>query len=67
MDNELTETELNNIYHTFSKEQMRLLNLLHSCDTNLNEKDIQSQFTLLNTLMLNVMRLRNKKKKVTEY
>ena len=67
MDNELTETELNNIYHKFSKEQMRLLNQLQSCNTNLNEKDIQSQFTILNTLMLNVIRLRNKKKKVIEY
>jgi|688.fasta_scaffold566312_2 hypothetical protein len=64
---ELSETELNNIYHRFSKEQVRLLSLLQSGDSNLNERDITAQFTLLNTLMLNTMRYRNKRKKAIEF
>ena len=66
MFNELTEQKLNSMYDDLSKEQMKLLGELKtesSCDLS---KDLQTQkqLSLLNTLMMNTLRLRNVKKKI---
>jgi hypothetical protein len=59
---EITEQYLNKCYEDFSKEQMRLLNDMKTATDDTKEKDIQKQLTLLNTLVVSTLRLRNLKK-----
>lgn len=60
---DITEQFLNKTYDDFSKEQQRILNDIKSgCDDdkiNYNEK----QFNIINSLLLNILKLRNLKKK----
>jgi hypothetical protein len=63
--NDLTESNLNNIYDLFSKEQMSLMNTIKT-STELEdkrEKSVQKQLSLLNTIMISILRLRNLRKK----
>ncbi len=63
--NDLTEQVLNQIYDLFSKEQMNHMNTIKT-STELEdkrEKSIQKQLTLLNTILISILRLRNLKKK----
>jgi hypothetical protein len=65
--NDLTEQYLNKCYEDFSKEQMRLLNeMKNGGETEEKDKelDIQKQLTLLNSLMIGVLRFRNLRKKI---
>lgn len=65
---DLTEHYLEALYDNFSKEQMRLMTDMKNCkdpEHSAKEQDIQKQLTLLNTLMLSCLRLRNLKKKIT--
>lgn len=67
MFNDLTESYLDNLYDTLSKEQMRLMTEMKNCkdpESSSKEQDIQKQLTLLNTLMISTLRLRNLKKKI---
>ena len=67
MFSDLNEQNLDKIYEDFSKEQMRLMTEMKNCkdaESNGKEQDIQKQLTLLNTLMINTLRLRNLKKKI---
>jgi len=62
--NDLTEQYLDNLYDTLQKEQQSLLQDIKSgCDSE-KEKYNQKQFTLLNTIMINVLRLRNLRKQI---
>jgi len=70
MNSDLTEQYLGKVYDDFSREQQRLMNDLKSscCDNGLgdNSKEIelQRQVALLNTLMINILKFRNLKKKI---
>ena len=64
--NDLTEMNLNNIYDLLSKEQMNHMNTLKTSSTDIEEKrekSIQKQLSLLNTIMISILRLRNLRKK----
>jgi Sec7-like guanine-nucleotide exchange factor len=63
MNNDISEQYLDKFYDDIQKEQLRMMNDFKSgCDLA-KEKDIQQQITLMNTLMMTAMRLRNKRKK----
>ena len=61
---DITEQFLNDCVDKFNREQMRLLTDLKGSQTtdDSKEKDIQKQFTLLNSLVSSLLRLRNLKK-----
>jgi hypothetical protein len=63
MDSIITEQYLNRFYEELQKEQMTLMNEIKlGCDTT-KEKDISKQITLINTLLINSLRLRNIRQK----
>jgi hypothetical protein len=66
--NDITEQYLNKCYEDFSKEQMRLMTAMKNGGGEVEEKDkeldIQKQLTMLNSLMIGVLRFRNLRKKV---
>jgi hypothetical protein len=64
--NDLTEQYLDNLYDNLSREQQSLLTDIKTGTSDSKEKDLQKQFTLLNTLMMNTLRLRNLKKKIKQ-
>jgi hypothetical protein len=64
---DLTEQYLDKLYEDFSKEQMKLMTEMKNSkdiESSSKEADIQRQLTLLNTLMINTLRLRNFKRKI---
>ena len=61
---DITEQYLDKVYDDFHKEQMSLLNDIKTGCDGVKEKDNQKQFTLLNNLMINVLRLRNLRKQI---
>jgi hypothetical protein len=63
---EINEQYLNNLYEDFHKEQMTLMTDIKTGTSTDKEKDITKQLTLLNTLMLNTMKLRNIKKQILQ-
>jgi len=65
MNNELTEQYLNRSYDEYQKEQTKLMNDFKN-DTMVEDKDIQKQITLLNTITINILRFRNLRKKIQE-
>ena len=61
---DITEQYLDKVYNDFHKEQMSLLqDIKTECDI-IKEKDNQKQFTLLNNLMINVLRLKNLRRQI---
>lgn len=62
--NDITEQYLNKVYEDLQKEQLRLMNDMKTGCDNIKEKDITKQISLINNINLNVMRLRNARKKV---
>ena len=64
---EMTPQSLDRMYDELSKEQLRLLSEFKT-DASSSEmtKDValQKQLSLLNTIMISVLRLRNVKKKI---
>lgn len=64
---DITENYLSNIYENLQREQMTLMNSLKSTDLEdavSKEREITRQISLINTINLNVMRLRNARKKI---
>jgi len=67
---DITEQYLNKCYEDFSKEQMRLMNDMKQSggggggenEPKDKERDIQKQLTMLNSLLLQLLRLRNLRK-----
>jgi len=63
MDSIITEQYLNRFYEDLQKEQMTLMNEMKlGCDSA-KEKDITKQISLINTLLINSLRLRNVRQK----
>lgn len=63
-DSEINNSYLDKIYDDFSKEQMRLMSdIKQGCKESV-QNDITKQITILNTLMMSVLRYRNLKKKL---
>jgi len=65
MNTELNEQYLNRCYDDFQKEQMKLMNDFKN-DALVEDKDIQKQITLLNTITINILRFRNLIKQIKE-
>ncbi len=62
--NDITDQYLTKIYDDLQREQMTLMNSLKSnIDENTKERDITRQISLINTINLGVMRLKNARKK----
>jgi ribosomal protein L29 len=67
MNTDITEQYLNKVYEDLSKEQMKLMTDMKSGGNELQkERDITKQITLINTLTLGVMKLRNLRKQIAE-
>ena len=63
MNSDITEQYLDKFYQDIHKEQLRMMeDFKTGCDLA-KEKDIQQQISLMNTLIMTAMRLRNKRKK----
>ena len=62
---DLTEQSLNQIYDVLSKEQMNHMNTIKTSNDieEKREKSINRQLSLLNTILISVLRLRNLRKK----
>lgn len=63
MDATINENYLNKCWEDFSREQMRLMTDIKTGKAEDDEKRIQRELTLINGLMVSLMRLRNLKKK----
>jgi hypothetical protein len=61
---DITEQYLNKVYEDLQKEQMKLMNDMKTGVDNVKETAITKQITLINTINVAVMRLRNTRKKV---
>ena len=63
--NDLTEQSLNQMYDMFSKEQMKHMNTIKTSSDleEKREKSINRQLSLLNTILISILRLRNIQKK----
>ena len=67
MFNNITEEYLNSLYDNLHREQMTVMNSIKSSNNEISkDKDNQKQITLINTLMINTLRLRNIKKQILE-
>ena len=66
--NELTEQSLNQVYELFSKEQMNHMNTIKKSNDleEKREKSINRQLSLLNTILISILRLRGLRKKETQ-
>jgi len=60
---EINESYLDRIYEDFSKEQSKLMEQIKQNTEHKKEQDITKQITILNTLMMQVLRFRNLKRK----
>ena len=60
----MDETQLNRIYEDFSKEQTTLMAELKMKHEEDKEKDVMKELTLINSLMMNTLRLINLKRKI---
>ena len=61
---DLGEQQLNRMYEDFQKEQMRLMTEIKNGSGE--EKDITKQITMINTININILRLRNLRKQILE-
>ena len=63
--NDLTEANLNQVYDLFSREQQSHMNTIKTSNDieEKREKSINRQLSLLNTILISVLRLRNLRKK----
>lgn len=61
---QITEQYLNGVYDNLQKEQLALMNDIKTgCDTE-KEKIVSKQLTYINTINMNILRLRNVRKNV---
>lgn len=67
MNSEINENYLNSVYENLQRFQMSLLAQMKTSNNEPSkEKDIQKQLTLLNTLLINILRFRNLQKQIIE-
>jgi len=68
MNSDITEQYLNKVYEDLHKEQMSLMTQMKNSNGDTEpkdkEKDLTKQISMINSLMLGVMRLRNLRKNV---
>jgi len=67
MNCDITESYLNQIYENLSREHLRLMTDMKNiteADEKQKELDIQKQVTMLNTLLINVLKFRNLRKAI---
>ena len=58
---EVNEAYLNQTYEVFASEQMKLMQNLKASDDEEKQKRIQKEFSLLNQIMIQILRFRNLK------
>jgi len=63
---DITDQYLDKVYDDFQKEQQKLIQDIKSGCDGVKEAENQKQFTMLNTIMMNVLRLRNLRKKIKQ-
>ena len=56
---EVTTEYINQTYQVFATEQMNLMQSLKSSDDEEKSKNIQKQFSLINSIMIQLLRYRN--------
>ena len=59
---EVTDAYLNQSYETLATEQMRLMQSLKASDDEEKQKRAQKELSLINTLMIQILRYRNLKR-----
>jgi hypothetical protein len=64
MNSDITEQFLDKLYDDLSKEQSRILNDIKTDRSDTKEKDQYQQLNVINSLMINSLKLRNLKKKI---
>ena len=64
--NTINENYLNRCWEDFSREQMRHMTDIKTGKEEKEEKKLQKELTLINGIMISLMRLRNLKKKEAE-
>ena len=60
---DINDSYLNQTYENFAAEQMKLMQTLKSKDDEETQQKLQKQLTMLNTLMIQVVRYRNLRNK----
>jgi hypothetical protein len=63
---DLGEHQLNRLYEDFQKEQMRLMTEIKNGNETKQERELTKQITMINTININILRLRNLRKQVLE-
>jgi len=63
--NDITEQSLTRMYDDLQKEQSRLTNDLKTGTDVVKEKDIMKQITIINSLIMNILKLRNLRKRIS--
>ena len=66
MNAEISEQMLNRMYEDLQREQMKLMNDIKTTNDVGREKETQKQITMINTININVLRLRNLRKQLAE-
>jgi hypothetical protein len=64
MNSDITEQFLDKLYDDLSKESSRILNDIKTDKNDSKEVYQHQQFNILNSLMINALKLRNLKKKI---
>jgi hypothetical protein len=59
---EVTEAYLNQTYEVFATEQMKLMQGLKATDDEEKQKKTQKEFSMINQIMVQILRYRNLKK-----
>jgi hypothetical protein len=60
---DINDSYLNQTYENFANEQMKLMQTLKSKDDEETQQKIQKQLTMLNSLMIQIIRYRNLRNK----
>ncbi len=63
--NDITEQSLTRMYDDLQKEQSRLTNDLKTGSDVVKEKDIMKQISIINSLITNILKLRNLRKRIS--
>ena len=63
---DLGEQQLNRMYEDFQKEQMRLMTEIKNGNDIKQEKETTKQISMINTININILRLRNLRKQILE-
>jgi hypothetical protein len=63
--NDITEQSLTRMYDDLQKEQSRLTNDLKTGTDTVKEKDIMKQISIINSLIMNILKLRNLRKRIS--